>query len=49
MPRYIGLLVGPGEGSCSWSTERLKLTAWIIQDDEWGRMVCEPAAVEKKP
>jgi len=49
MPRYVGLLVGPGEGSCSWSTERLKLTAWIVQDDGRGRIVCEPAAIEKKP
>ena len=49
MPRYVGLLVGPGEGSCSWSTQRLKLTAWIIQEDGRGRIVCEPAAVEKKP
>ena len=27
MPRYVGLLVGPGEGLCSWSTEQLRLTA----------------------
>jgi hypothetical protein len=28
--------------------ERLQLTAWIVQDER-GRVVCEPAAVEKKP
>jgi hypothetical protein len=49
MPRYVGLLVGPGEGSCNWSSERLKLTAWIVQDDGRGRVVCEPAAIEKRP
>jgi hypothetical protein len=49
MPRYVGLLVGPGEGLCSWSAERLQLTAWILQEDGRGRIVCEPAAVEKKP
>ena len=48
MPRYVGLLVGPGEGSCCWSAERLKLTAWVLQEDERGRIVCEPAAIEKK-
>jgi hypothetical protein len=48
MPRYLGLLVGPGEGPCSWSTERLQLTAWIVQDER-GRVVCEQAALERKP
>jgi hypothetical protein len=48
MPRYIGLLVGPGEGPMEWSQQRLRLTAWIIQEDERGRVVCEPTAVEKK-
>jgi hypothetical protein len=47
LPRYVGLLVGPGEGQLAWS--RLRLSAWIVQDDERGRIVCEPAAVEKKP
>jgi hypothetical protein len=49
MPRYVGLLVGPGEGQFAWSLERLRLSAWIIQEDERGRVICEPAAVEKKP
>jgi hypothetical protein len=46
LPRYVGLLVGPGEGQLAWS--RLRLSAWIVQDDRRGRIVCEPAAVEKK-
>jgi len=49
LPRYVGLLVGPGKGQLAWSLERLRLSAWIVQDDERGRIVCEPAAVEKKP
>jgi len=49
MPRYVGLLVGPGEGRMGWSPQRLELSAWIVQDDERGRVVCEPAAVERKP
>jgi hypothetical protein len=48
LPRYVGLLVGPGEGRMAWSLERLRLSAWIVQDDRRGRVVCEPAAVEKK-
>jgi hypothetical protein len=46
MPRYLGLLVGPGEGGMAWSPQRLRLTAWIVQDER-GRVVCEPAAVER--
>jgi hypothetical protein len=49
LPRYLGLLVGPGEGRMAWSPQRLRLSAWIVQEDERGRIVCEPAAVEKKP
>jgi hypothetical protein len=49
MPRYVGLLVGPGEGRMGWSPDRLRLSAWIIQEDGRGRIVCEQAAVEKKP
>jgi hypothetical protein len=48
MPRHVGLLVGPGEGTMGWSPGRLRLSAWIIQDER-GRIVCEPAAVERKP
>jgi hypothetical protein len=43
MPRYVGLLVGPGEGRMAWSAPRLRLSAWIVQNDERGRIVCEPS------
>jgi hypothetical protein len=49
LPRYVGLLVEPGEGRMGWALGRLRLSAWLLQEVERGRVVCEPAAVEKQP